>query len=157
MGTQSSMGEWPSRLEDRLETFAEELLVHGLADEHDLGHPLLALRPRSSIVLIADIHDGVENVLEGVVLDGEDRFNPEDGPVLGLQLPQHLHPSAELLRRDLAIPHDGERVDAVVVAVLALGAAVPVASARDGAAVAGAMCVAAVAPGVPVAAAVAAA
>merc|ERR1719291_1553897 len=69
----------------------------------------------------------MENVLEGVVLDGQDRLDPEDRPFLCRELAQRLHPHAELPRQDLALPHDGKRIDTAVVAAL-LGA-VPVAGA----------------------------
>mmetsp|Transcript_68523 Transcript_68523/g.200450 ORF Transcript_68523/g.200450 Transcript_68523/m.200450 type:complete len:237 (+) Transcript_68523:2-712(+) len=108
----------PSLFKDAVKAISQELLVERLANENNLGDLLLSRRPFASVVLVADIHDGVEDMLEGVVLHCEDALDPEDQtPLLG-QLPQGLHPLAQLLWQDLPLTDYGHGVHTAIMPAL---------------------------------------
>merc|ERR1712086_1145833 len=65
-------------LENVHEPIPEEFLVHGLANEDNLGHLLLVFAPRPSIILVTDVHHRVEDVLVWMTLHSQDRFDSED-------------------------------------------------------------------------------
>merc|ERR1719444_216048 len=101
--------------EDTLETASQERLIHRLSDEDDLRDPLLALSPRSSIILVAHIHHCMKYVLEWVAFHCKDGLDSEDRALLRRELSNRLHPRAQLSWHNFALPHDGEGIHAVVV------------------------------------------
>merc|ERR1719444_621053 len=101
--------------EDTVETASQERLIHRLSDEDDLRDPLLALSPRSSIILVAHIHHCMEDALEWVAFHCKDGLDSEDRALLTRELSNRLHPRTQLSWHNFALPHDGEGIHAVVV------------------------------------------
>mmetsp|Transcript_115574 Transcript_115574/g.326737 ORF Transcript_115574/g.326737 Transcript_115574/m.326737 type:complete len:443 (-) Transcript_115574:349-1677(-) len=110
--------------ENILKTLSQERLVHRLPDEDDLRYPLFTFLPRTSVVLVAGVHDRMEHVLEGVIPHSEDGLDSEDCAALCWEASQRLHPLAELPREDVALPHDRERIYTGVVPAVTMTMAV---------------------------------
>lgn len=53
--------------------------VRRVSNKDDLGNALFVLSPRFRICFVAHVHDCMKDMLEGVVLDGKDAFDSEDG------------------------------------------------------------------------------
>jgi len=53
--------------------------VRRVSNKDDLGNALFILSPRFGICFVTNVHDCMKDVLEGVVLDGKDAFDSEDG------------------------------------------------------------------------------
>ena len=50
-----------------------------VSNKDDLGNALFVLSPRFRICFVTHVHDCMKDMLEGVVLDGKDAFDSEDG------------------------------------------------------------------------------
>merc|ERR1719215_892111 len=81
--------------EDTLEGASQELLIHRLSDEDYLRDPLLALSPRSSIILVARVHHCMEDVLEWVAFHCKDGLDSEDRTLLRRESSNQLHPHTQ--------------------------------------------------------------
>jgi len=111
-----------------IETRTQESLIHAFADEDNLAELLLPFCPWTRIVLITDIHHCVEDVLVWMALYCKDCLDAEDGPSLWRQLPQHLHPSTELVWKDFALSYFREQVHTGIMPVVFLPASMAMAS-----------------------------